>query len=485
MTRLTPYFLLIGLAWLNLSHAAFAQPQVDKDTKPPPSEQTEPATEPLPDSELTEAEKDAPVAALAPTAIDKNIKTDLEQIFAQDKTLNSIMVRVRAGVVTLTGDVPNEGAATEAKRLATEADNVVKVQDEMVRTLALTDNVAPLIATAQKAVISFIRAIPLIILALLTLCFFVFLGNRIIRLQRVWSKIAPNPFLAELLGQAARIFLVTIGLVLTLNILGAGKIVTAVLGGAGVIGIAIGFAVRDTIENYIASIMLSLRQPFRGGDHVLIDNHEGKVVRLTSRATILMTLDGNHLRIPNSQVFKGVILNYTTNPDRKFSFELGVDATDDPIAAINTGIKAIAGLDFVLDEPKPSAVINQVGDSNTVLKFSGWVNQTETDFGKARSFAIRAATTILETNGFSLPEPIYRLRLDSVPAKLVAALPMDSAKTKDMTPLKDESGLEPPAPNFDASSVDVAPDKHLDEKLEEERTLSGKDDLLDSDRPVE
>src|SRR3546814_8338036 len=70
--------------------------------------------------------------------------------------------------------------------------------------------------------------------------------------------------------------------------------------------------------------MLSLRQPFRANDHVVIEGHEGRVVRLTSRATILMTLEGNHLRIPNSTVFKAVILNYTRNPERRFDFELGI-----------------------------------------------------------------------------------------------------------------------------------------------------------------
>src|SRR3546814_11391197 len=71
--------------------------------------------------------------------------------------------------------------------------------------------------------------------------------------------------------------------------------------------------------------MLSRRQPFRANDHVVIEGHEGRVVRLTSRATILMTLEGNHLRIPNSTVFKAVILNYTRNPERRFDFELGIE----------------------------------------------------------------------------------------------------------------------------------------------------------------
>ncbi|KAK0350059.1 ATPases associated with a variety of cellular activities, partial [Friedmanniomyces endolithicus] len=89
----------------------------------------------------------------------------------------------------------------------------------------------------------------------------------------------------------------------------------------------------DTIDNYVSSLMLSIRQPFRANDHVKIDSWEGRVVRLTSRATVLMTLDGNHLRVPNSTVFKAVIVNFTTNPTRRFSFEVGIDPAADPATA--------------------------------------------------------------------------------------------------------------------------------------------------------
>ena len=125
-----------------------------------------------------------------------------------------------------------------------------------------------------------------------------------------------------------------------------------------------------------------------------------------------MTLEGNHLRIPNSTVFKGIILNYTTNPERRFDFKLGVDAADDPVAAMQTGLDAVKTHDFVLEDPEPSALITDVGDSSIVIKFSGWVDQSKTNFGKARSLAIRSAMRVLEDNGFTLPEPIYRVRFD-------------------------------------------------------------------------
>src|SRR3546814_14933697 len=131
--------------------------------------------------------------------------------------------------------------------------------------------------------------------------------------------------------------------------------------------------------------MLSLRQPFRANDHVVIEGHEGRVVRLTSRATILMTLEGNHLRIPNSTVFKAVILNYTRNPERRFDFELGIDANDDPVDGMAVGLRAIRAPDFVLDRPAASPIIEDLVDSNILLRFFAWVDRYQTTFMKGRS----------------------------------------------------------------------------------------------------
>src|SRR3546814_15014160 len=128
-------------------------------------------------------------------------------------------------------------------------------------------------------------------------------------------------FLAELLATLVRFVFVVLGIVAGLEVLGATALLGAVLGGAGVIGIAIGFAIRDTVDNYVSSLMTSLRQPFRANDHLMIEGHEGLAVRLTRRAHLLMKLEGIHLSIPNSPVFKAVLLNYHPNPERLFQLQ--------------------------------------------------------------------------------------------------------------------------------------------------------------------
>lgn len=343
---------------------------------------------------------------------DNEIRQRISGIFSEIEGLHTINVSVNQGVVSLTGETPNEKKAQQAINLTNRLNDVVTVEDRINRTLDVQDNVSTVYQGLKAQGKTLIKALPLLLVGILVFGVVAWFGSWLSNRQKIWQRLTPNPFVAELLSQTIKVIFIVFGLILALSLIGAETILGTLLGGAGVIGIAVGFALKDTIENYIASLMLSIRQPFRARDQIVINGQEGIVVRLTSRATILMTLDGNQLRIPNSEVFKGTILNYTNNPERRFTFELGVDGNDDPLAAIKVGLDAICALDFVLEKPKAIAVIKEVGDSNIVLQFQVWVNQSETDFYKARSIAIRETKHALENEGFSLPEPIYRLRFN-------------------------------------------------------------------------
>ncbi len=343
---------------------------------------------------------------------DNDIRQRISGIFSEIEGLQAINVGVTQGVVTLTGETPNEKKAQQAINLTNRLTDVVTVEDKINRTLDVQDNVTTVYQSIKAQAKNLIKAVPLLLVGIILFALVTWFGSWLSNRQKMWQRLTPNPFVAELLSQTVKVIFIILGLILALSLIGAETILGTLLGGAGVIGIAVGFAVKDTIENYIASLMLSIRQPFRARDHILINAQEGIVVRLTSRATILMTLDGNQLRIPNAEVFKATILNYTKNPERRFTFELGVDANDDPLAAIKVGIDAIAQLGFALDKPKVTAIIKEVGDSNIILQFQVWVNQSEADFSKARSIAIRETKHALEDEGFSLPEPIYQLRFN-------------------------------------------------------------------------
>ncbi|MDF1741959.1 MAG: mechanosensitive ion channel family protein [Verrucomicrobiales bacterium] len=414
---------------------------------------------------------------------DEEIEQRIQGIFNEINALKKARVTVDAGVVSMTGEVPTLADADRAESIAARVAGVVTVENALERNLNVADNLEPVTEKLKSNFVKLLKSLPLIGIALLIFALFWLFGRLLSRWAGLWRRISPNVFMAELIATSVRIIFILIGLIIALDVLQATALMGAILGGAGVLGLAIGFAIRDTVDNYISSIMLSIRQPFRANDHVVIGDREGRVIRLTSRATILMTLDGNHMRIPNSTVFKAEILNYTTNPERRFDFEMGIDADDDPGAAMKAGLQALRGLGFVLDEPSAGARIQQVGDSNIVIRFLGWIDQTQTDFYKARSAAIRAVKNILEDEGFGLPEPIYRLRFDGRSDPLEIAR---SSKSRDTAgdprdPLKTEAAK----PVRNNAPEDVSIDDDMSKMVAKERADAGEQDILDSNRPRE
>ena len=448
---------------------------------------------------------------------DNDIRQRISGIFSEIEGLQAVNVSVNQGVVTLTGETPNEKKAQQAINLTNRLTDVVTVEDRINRTLDVQDNVSTVYQSLKAQTKNLVKALPLLLVGIVLFALVMWFGSWLSNRKKMWQRLTPNPFVAELLAQTVKVIFIVFGLILALSLIGAETILGTLLGGAGVIGIAVGFAVKDTIENYIASLMLSIRQPFRARDHILINKQEGIVVRLTSRATILMTLDGNQLRIPNAEVFKATILNYTKNPERRFTFELGVDANDDPLAAIKVGIDAICQLGFALDKPKVTAVIKEVGDSNIILQFQVWVNQLEADFYKARSIAIRETKHALEDEGFSLPEPIYQLRFnhklekafehfqhgqisdDNVKAEITmtpntlntSSATNNSQATETMVEDKDKKQAKARAKHIlkgrNADEVlDARPDEKLMEKIEQEiAENSDETDLLSNNSPQE
>ncbi len=411
----------------------------------------------------TSAGDAAPDATAAPVVVDDGeVAEAIRSRFGSLDGLDAVSVEVEAGVVRLSGEVSSMRAWRRAEELAAATSGVTEVLNDLEIETDVMEQVGALQETVTRAA----KFAPVIGFALAVLLLFVGLSWLVGRWGSMFSRVTPNKFVQDMLRSGVRIALVLTGVVLALHIVDATAIAGALVGTAGVAGIALGFAFKDLVENYMASVLLSLRQPFEPNDHVDIDGFEGRVVRLTSRATVLMTLDGNHVRIPNGRVFKGVIVNYTRNPRRRFEFTIGVAADADLAAAQEVGVGVLERLPGVLEEPAPVSVIVEIGDSSVPLRFFGWVDQRSTDFGQARSESIRLVKEGLESAGIELPEPIYRVRTE---------------------PFQAVSGARPPTtPDIQLRSDITLKGDPIIEQIDEEREAGDDEsDLLDSSAPRE
>lgn len=377
-------------------------------------------------------------------AEDARIKRRLDRIFAQIGGTSKVTVEVNSGVVKLSGDVTDGKSENLAEQIASRVDGVVWVENDMSRVGGV-EVWKELLEGLKDLFRSIIGLVPSAVAGLVIGSMVVTVGHLIAGRRKFWRRTLPNKFVASLVASGIRFFFWLGGIVTALQVMGASALLSAFLGSAGVIGIAIGFSLRDTVENFLASLILSIRQPFKANDHVVIGDHEGRIVRLTNSATVLMTLDGNQLRIPNSDVFKATVLNYTRNPQRRFSFTLGIDSDDDIDDARNYGLDALKDLEFILHDPPPNARVNEVGDSSVLVDYLAWIDQNDADWHKARTQAIIAVKKALDDNGIGLPEPIYRLRVDPrsrpLPFKGIS-LKEDSKEEsdKDLKKFKDADG---------------------------------------------
>lgn len=410
----------------------------------------------------------ARIAADAGAREDQVIQRRLNEIFANIEGLQGVQIQVQAGVVTLSGEVSSGPAREQAIEIAGQVEGVVTVEEDIKATRDVQRRLLPTWKKLARQFDSFLAYLPQLGVAVLLFGLFWLLAGWVVRWDGLYRRLAPNIFLRDVVRQVIRSLLVLAGAVLALEVVDAGALVGAVLGATGLAGFAVAFAFRDTFENYIASILLSIRQPFEPNDHVLIEGHEGRVIRLTARATILLTLDGNHVRIPNALVFKGILINYSHNPKRRFDFALGVGTDEDLVKVQKQVLDTMAAINGILADPSPQCWIERLGDSSVQLTVSAWVDQRHTDYAKARSESLRLVKQALDEAGITMPEPSYNLRLQE------AGKPIPPATA-------------PPRPHavtHPQVAMDMSRDTHLDEQVASDRAEGGRD-LLSANAPKE
>lgn len=421
---------------------------------------------------LQAQEADTPESEIAVTDApeDQAIRARLTAVLAALDEVDDVEVGVSAGVVTLSGNVPNARTSRELIAIAERVEGVVHVQNQLLEEVDLSSRVQPVRRRFQEIGASALQTLPVGLVALLTVTLFWFLGRWAGRRSAWLARIGLSDLATNLGMRILRLIITAIGVVIALEILDATALVGALLGVAGVAGVALGFAFRNIVENYLAGVLLSTRNPFDIGDLIEVDTFMGSVVRLTSRDTVLMTLEGNHLRIPNSVIITSALTNYTRNPLRSFEFSVGVSAECDLQNARQLAADTLREMDGILQDPGPLALIEKLGDSSVELRFIAWIDQRDTDFLKARSEAIRSVKETFDQACIEMPEPIYRVILHSAQAQ----------ESEDPRPFPRSNQEQTPAidPVTRNANVDVRKDSTIDRQVAAELSSSKEENLL-------
>lgn len=267
------------------------------------------------------------------------------------------------------------------------------------------------VGKVENWITTFIEMLPNLFVALLILIIF-YVAGRLARsaVNKLLERVTDNKTIISLMETIVGIIIIGIGVFIALSVLQLDGTVTSLLAGAGIIGLALGFAFQDIASNFISGVILSIRHPFGIGDIIETNDIYGTVVKLNLRNTILRTVTGQIVYVPNKSVFENPLRNYTNTGLQRIDLSCGISYGDDLEKAKKVAVEAVDRVENVLSDKGIEFYYEEFGDSSINFKIRFWVTFiTNPDFWKVRSDAIIAISKAFDEHDIMIPFPIRTL----------------------------------------------------------------------------
>ncbi|MHA6299681.1 mechanosensitive ion channel family protein [Devosia sp. CAU 1758] len=343
---------------------------------------------------------------VVPTASDDQIAARLTNILRATDWYESPRVAVTDGVAFLDGATDSQLRRNWAGELSEKTEGVVAVVNRIVVDADVSSTFGRAweesVGLAQQA----LRAWPLVVLAAVVIAAAWLVSMLVLRIARhVLTGRIKSTLLLNVVARTISVPVFLLGIYFVLRVAGLTQLALTVLGGTGLIGIIIGFAFRDIAENFLASLLLSMRNPFAGGDLIEVAGYTGIVQNLNTRSTVLLTLDGNHVQIPNATVFKSTIKNYSSIPSRRAEFMVGIGYDSSVSLAQRLIGEVLKNHPAVLGQPEPLVLVDQLGDATVNLRIFYWFDSVSYSPAKINSALLRQTKNALLQGGIEMPDP--------------------------------------------------------------------------------
>lgn len=221
---------------------------------------------------------------------------------------------------------------------------------------------------------NFMQRLPYVALA--TVVFIVFyIAGVVLRsiARRFMVRTRRHRSVGIVLGRLGQGILVLLGLLVALVIAVPGFTPGQLVSVLGLSSVAIGFAFRDILQNFLAGILLLLSEPFRIGDQIRSGDFEGTVENIETRATSIVTYDGRRIVMPNSVLFVNPVTVNTANERRRLEYDIKLPKDADIPKIRHLILRTIMPLPHVLDEPCPDVLVVGFTDSDVTLRVRWWV----------------------------------------------------------------------------------------------------------------
>ncbi|OWY67931.1 mechanosensitive ion channel protein MscS [cyanobacterium TDX16] len=254
--------------------------------------------------------------------------------------------------------------------------------------------------------------LPNVALALIVFIIFFFAARWLkLLVKRITRRHRQARNLGMVLGRLAQGVVILIGLFVALSIIiptfRAGDLVQLL----GISGVAIGFAFRDILQNFLAGILILLTEPFQIDDQIVFKDFEGTVENIQTRATTIKTYDGRRIVIPNSELFTNSVTVNTAYESRRMEYDVGIGYGDDVNEAKRLMLEAIHSVDEVLRDPAPDVLVLELAESSVNIRARWWIKPPRRiDDLNSRDKVISAIKQKLYVeNGIDLPYPTRQI----------------------------------------------------------------------------
>ena len=263
----------------------------------------------------------------------------------------------------------------------------------------------------QEWLNTLIQMLPNIAVAIIVIVIFYLIAKLIKNFtSRVLNRFSDHLAVIRLISQVMFLIVFLVGFFIALGILNLDKAVTTLLAGAGIIGLALGFAFQDIASNFISGIILTIRQPFRINDIIKSNDYFGTVTQITLRTTNIITTQGERVLIPNKDVFQKPLINYTQTGKRRIDLAVGISYGDDLEKVKKITVEAVKSIPNRLEDKDPELYYSEFGNSSINFVLMIWINYTiEIEYKHSISDAIQNIKKAYDENDITIPFPIRTL----------------------------------------------------------------------------
>ena len=266
-------------------------------------------------------------------------------------------------------------------------------------------NPASIIEKLDKWLDSFIKALPNIIIGIIILVAFVYISRWLGRLVKRILKNKGRKNFGDLLGSFTRYLVMLAGIALALTVMAPNLSPADLIAGMGVSSVAIGFAFQDILQNWLAGILILLRQPFEIGDQIVVNGYEGTVEKIKTRATIITTYDGKRVVIPNNTVYNDSVTVITAHEFIRSQYDIGLGYDEDYMGAMKILKETVSQVKGVTSEKPVETLVWDQADSWLTIRVRWWTKSDRASVVHVWSDVIHDTQKAMNEAGIDLPFP--------------------------------------------------------------------------------